>query len=99
MRVYCEDQLMVDPVDPLAEHFGNTFHTYAPSAFQDAAKCKEDLKEKKTAPPAHRKSCFDTLITFLVDELKESEYEVQGPVLKPLQSLFNKMFIRRGQTS
>ena len=60
---------------------------------------KKTLKRKKTAPSAHRKKCFEALITFLVDELTEDDYDVQGPVLKPLQSLFNKMFIRCGQTA
>eukprot|EP00957_Ditylum_brightwellii_P143661 10945143-Ditylum_brightwellii.AAC.1 len=78
---------------------GYDFQFYVPSALQDAPKCKNDIEEKKTAPSAHRKRCFEALITFLVDKLTEADYEVQGPVLKPLQSLFNKMFIRRGQTA
>mmetsp|Transcript_7216 Transcript_7216/g.9586 ORF Transcript_7216/g.9586 Transcript_7216/m.9586 type:complete len:443 (+) Transcript_7216:1-1329(+) len=72
---------------------------YVPSALQDAPKCKQDMEEKKTAPSARRKHSFEKLIAFLVNELTEDDYQVQGPVLKPLQSLFNKMFIRRGQTA
>jgi len=95
MRVYCEDQLMDDLVGGL----NNDFVTYTPSALQDATRCREDVKDKKTEPSDNRKRSFEALVNFLVDELTEDDYEIQGPVLKPLQSLFNKMFIRRGQTS
>mmetsp|Transcript_34363 Transcript_34363/g.45980 ORF Transcript_34363/g.45980 Transcript_34363/m.45980 type:complete len:341 (-) Transcript_34363:433-1455(-) len=93
MRVYCEDQLM-DNLDR-----GDYSKFYVPSALQDAPKCKQDMEEKKTAPSARRKHSFEKLIAFLVNELTEDDYDVQGPVLKPIQSLFNKMFIRRGQTA
>eukprot|EP00957_Ditylum_brightwellii_P149011 11345460-Ditylum_brightwellii.AAC.1 len=57
------------------------------------------LKGKKT-PSAKRAQSFHALINFLVDGIQEGDdYDVQGPVLKPLRSLFNKMFIRRGQTA
>jgi len=92
LRVYCEDQLM-DNVD------GSYVHDYAPSALLDAENCKKDLKEETPAPSEYRKKTFEKLINFIVGDLNEEDYEFQGPVLKPLQSLFNKMFIRRGQTS
>eukprot|EP00957_Ditylum_brightwellii_P108064 8244412-Ditylum_brightwellii.AAC.1 len=96
MRVYCEDQLMDDLVGSSA----NAYVEFAPSALQDAYKCKEDIADKRTEPPDNRKRSFKALVSFLVDGLQESgDYEIQGPVLKPLQSLFNKMFIRRGQTA
>eukprot|EP00957_Ditylum_brightwellii_P175926 13396188-Ditylum_brightwellii.AAC.1 len=56
-------------------------------------------KEKHQHRPSTEKNSLEKLITFLVNELTEDDYKVQVPVLKPLQSLFNKMFIRCGQTS
>jgi len=96
MRVYCEDQLM----DNLVGSNDSYYVDYVPSAVRDAHKCKQDIEEKKITPSTHRTKSFHALIDFLVDGLQEGgDYEIQGPVLKPLQSLFNKMFIRRGQTS
>eukprot|EP00957_Ditylum_brightwellii_P039833 3015735-Ditylum_brightwellii.AAC.1 len=86
------DDLVVD-----ADAFFPT--TYVPSAIGDAGKCRNDLEVKKMEPSDHRKRSFEALINFLVDGIKEDDFVIQGPVLKPLQSLFNKMFIRRGQTS
>jgi len=87
MRVYCEDQWMDD------------LKRYIPSAINDADKCKKDLQGNTPAPSTYRQNVFKKLVHFLVDGLKENDYKIQGPVLKPLQSLFNKMFIRRGQIS
>jgi len=90
MRVYCEDQLMDDLVGR---------KPYVPSALLDAYKCKKDLMEKTQTPSNHRIHSFTKLTNFLTEGLKEGDYDFQGPVVKPLQSLFNKVYIRRGQTA
>eukprot|EP00957_Ditylum_brightwellii_P116587 8892873-Ditylum_brightwellii.AAC.1 len=66
---------------------------YIPSAIHDVINCKEDLQGKTPALSTHRKKSFEKLITFLVNELGEDYYKVQGPVLKLLQSLFIKILI------
>jgi len=93
MRVYCEDQLM-DNIDAGA---GAQF--YAPSALKDAAKCQTDLRKGTQAPSTYRENSFKKLTNFLVGNLNKDDYTFQGPFVKPLQSLFNKVYIRRGQTS
>uniref|UniRef100_A0A7S4UUQ7 Uncharacterized protein n=1 Tax=Ditylum brightwellii TaxID=49249 RepID=A0A7S4UUQ7_9STRA len=96
LRAYCEDQSM----DDLVGNEQNKFVAYVPSALLDAGMCKCDIEEQKTPTPSqHRISSFEKLIEFLVEGLDKDDYEFQGPFLKPLQSLFNKLFIRRGQTS
>eukprot|EP00957_Ditylum_brightwellii_P186752 14220417-Ditylum_brightwellii.AAC.1 len=92
MRVYCEDQLMDDLVDDL-------YSDYVLSAIHDATKCEKDLQGKTPAPSTHRTNSFKKRSAFLVNELTEDDYDVQGPVLKLLQLLFNKMFICCGQTA
>eukprot|EP00957_Ditylum_brightwellii_P096384 7340288-Ditylum_brightwellii.AAC.1 len=86
----------------LVAEWGNSSNghaTYTPSVLQDVNKCKEDLKEKTLEPSEHQKSLFHTLINSLVDGIQGGDYFFQGPVLKPLQSLFNKMFIQHVQTT
>eukprot|EP00957_Ditylum_brightwellii_P193210 14711650-Ditylum_brightwellii.AAC.1 len=86
-------------MDDLVGDRRTAYVTYVPSAINDANKCKEDLEVQNMEPSGHRKRSFEALVNFLVDGMNKGDYDIQGPVLKPLQSLFNKMFIRRGQTS
>eukprot|EP00565_Helicotheca_tamesis_P005712 CAMPEP_0185725672 /NCGR_PEP_ID=MMETSP1171-20130828/1877_1 /TAXON_ID=374046 /ORGANISM="Helicotheca tamensis, Strain CCMP826" /LENGTH=615 /DNA_ID=CAMNT_0028393859 /DNA_START=86 /DNA_END=1933 /DNA_ORIENTATION=- len=65
----------------------------------------EDLKERWAqgevgdAPYEWHKAAFDVLVKEICSKAGVSSYEFVGPVYKPLDSLFNKLFVRRGQTA
>lgn len=84
LRVYHEDQTL-DREDN------------APSAFEDALKGQKDL-ESSPGPTNYRTETFLALTKWIAHDLGDNQYKLEGPELKPLQSLFNKVYIRRGQT-
>lgn len=86
----------------------STLAFYGSSIRKDAEQCLQYIEDSindngtnssLNRPSEPRTSAFEELIGWLTEGLDKDLYSVQGPVLKPLQSLFNKIFIRRGQTS
>ena len=75
-----------------------------PSVLYDAKNCLDHLERKKngttspTKPSEKYYKAFQDLTKWRKEEVDDGLYAFKGPVLKPLQSLFNKLFIRRGQT-
>mmetsp|Transcript_16107 Transcript_16107/g.23891 ORF Transcript_16107/g.23891 Transcript_16107/m.23891 type:complete len:135 (-) Transcript_16107:18-422(-) len=67
--------------------------------FEMQKKCRIGIGIKNMEPSDHSKKSRKALISFLVFWLKDSDYRCEGPVLKLLQSLFNKMYICQRQTS
>lgn len=77
---------------------------WRPSVNSDASHCLKDLEDRKhgksrPGPSKDHMKAFSDLRAWLTNGLDDSSCCFQGPVLKPLQSLFNKLFIRRGQTT
>lgn len=79
-----------------------------PSVQRDSSFCLDFLQAvaqngghvpSSKKPTKRRVEAFEQLTAWLTEGLDEKSYTFLGPVLKPLQSLFNKMFIRRGQTN
>ena len=91
MRVYHEGSWM-------------SSYDYQPSVLDDGWLCLRHLQDWKNgqgsaAPNEDNTKAFQELYAWLTEGIDSGLHSFQGPVLKPLQSLFNKMFIRRGQTS
>jgi len=102
LRVYCEDKY-IDRLNirkDMQKGGRRRSYPYVPSQLEDAERVQSLLKETKKIPkPSESKrKLFLELKDFIVEGLNDDDYRFEGPAQKSLQSLFNKMYVRRGQT-
>ena len=100
MRIYNEDRFAIDDPEEAAAIFSDGSNcAEAIGKVQNLSKGQDTRDVVMSQPTEAHSRRFADVINWLVDGIAaEDSYNIAGPGRKPLQSLFNKFYIRRGQT-